>query len=359
MRTIAALIGLIFVATIIVAQDAVQPSTHLVNPICDWAFSRAVDGAQASPAAPTIAVSPDQRASPDPSVSPEPRHFGSYLDEAVRICASVEDFEGAAALHPEVLGDADPLLFLMDRCTDPTAGLEGYATCGSLKRTLATPAPTPSPTLTVAPTPRPTKRPKAETKPRPTPVTETLPVRPPARSAPPALVALPKRMTFKFPGATQVRYFSVSGRSMAVLTARTKKAAKRFCGKGTLYRPWACVHPSTDFDWDYKIDRGTGACTITRWSTRLRTTVYFPRWTKPSRVPPVVLDWWRTAMRGLAKHESVHVRIFKNYATRLSGQLVGKPCGSAQRIVDRWAKQMEGAQNTFDRREYCATRSCR
>ena len=37
------------------------------------------------------------------------------------------EFTAASGLYPEVLGETDPIAFLMARCGDPTAGLDAYA----------------------------------------------------------------------------------------------------------------------------------------------------------------------------------------------------------------------------------------
>ena len=149
MPIIIAILILVLTATVVNGQDAASPSPLPVNPVCDWAFSQAVQRAQVSPA-PALPTP-----TPGPSASPGPSDGGlldggfvdrAFLDDAVRLCAGVEDWEAAAALHPEALGATDPLEFLAERCADPTAGLEVYSTCVSLTRALATPPPTPVPT---------------------------------------------------------------------------------------------------------------------------------------------------------------------------------------------------------------------
>ncbi len=151
MPIIIAIIILVLTATVVNGQDAASPSPLPVNPVCDWAFSQAVRRAQVSPAPAAPIVTPGPSASPG-LVDGGPIESGlivirAFLDDAVRLCAGVADWEAAAALHPEALGSTDPLEFLAERCADPTAGLEVYATCVSLTRALATPPPTPVPSL--------------------------------------------------------------------------------------------------------------------------------------------------------------------------------------------------------------------
>lgn len=154
-RIVAALIGLVFSATVVSGQDVVEPSPPRINPICDWAFSRAAERALAS-APPTVA--PDA----GPSASPGPAGDVTLLDDTIRLCAGIEDWEAGAALHPEVLRETDPRSFLASRCSNTTAGLDAYATCVSLRLALATPQPTPEPTAEPDPEPSPTARPGAK-----------------------------------------------------------------------------------------------------------------------------------------------------------------------------------------------------
>ena len=154
MPIIIAIIILVLTASVVTGQDAASPSPRSVNPVCDWAFTQAIERVQVSP----VPVVPDVPVgSPGPSASPGPTDPGlldsglivdrAFLDDAVRLCAGVADWEAAAALHPEALGATDPLDFLAERCADTTAGLAVYATCVSLTRALATPPPTPVPSL--------------------------------------------------------------------------------------------------------------------------------------------------------------------------------------------------------------------
>jgi hypothetical protein len=159
MRVIGVLIALILTAAVVSAQDAVEPTPHPVYPLCDAAFSRAAIGVSASPG-PSPALEPALE--PAPSASPQPVPDMSILDDALRTCSSLDEFLAGAALYPEVLGEADVVVFVAARCGDPDAGLAQYATCASLQRALATPEPTPTPAVTPSPvpTPRPTMEPR-------------------------------------------------------------------------------------------------------------------------------------------------------------------------------------------------------
>ena len=155
MPIIIAIIILVLTATVVNGQDAASPSPRPVNPVCDWAFTQAMRRVLVSPAPVVPIVTPEPSASPGPIddglIDSGPIVDRAFLDDAVRLCAGVEDWEAAAALHPEALGATDPLEFLAERCADPTAGLGVYATCVSLTRALATPPPTPVPSPTASP----------------------------------------------------------------------------------------------------------------------------------------------------------------------------------------------------------------
>ena len=153
MRVTITLIALVLAASIVSGQDALAPTPRPVYPLCEIAFSLAASRASASPDPSAIVVGTE------PLASPLPLGASPFLDDAIRRCASVEEFGAAAALYPQVLGEADSLQFLLARCADPLGGLDEYAVCASLVRALATPAPTPTATPTPSPTPEPTARP--------------------------------------------------------------------------------------------------------------------------------------------------------------------------------------------------------
>ncbi len=161
MRITITLIALVLAASIVSGQAAVAPTPRPVYPLCEISFSLAAQRAFASPDPSAIVIEPDALA------SPLPLGASSFLDDAIRRCASVEEFSAAAALYPQVLGDTDPLEFLLTRCEDPLGGLDLYAVCASLVRALATPAPTPTATPIPSPTPQPTAQPATGSKQKP------------------------------------------------------------------------------------------------------------------------------------------------------------------------------------------------
>ncbi len=161
MRVTITLIALVFAASIVSGQDALAPTPRPVYPLCEISFSLAAQRASASPDPSAIFVEPG------PLASPLPLGASPFLDDAIRRCASVEEFSAAAALYPQVLGETDPVQFLLARCADPLGGLGVYAVCASLVRALATPSPAPTATPIPSPTPEPTARPATGSKQKP------------------------------------------------------------------------------------------------------------------------------------------------------------------------------------------------
>lgn len=153
MRTISMLIGLIFSVTVIVAQEAVEPTPHLVNPICDYYFAQAsaairddLSGREASTDPRPELPAESTPTEPGTIASPPPLASQSFLDDAIRSCSGLEDFAGASAAHPDVLGSVDPIDFLVARCHEPGTELARYAPCVWMERALATPTPEPTAT---------------------------------------------------------------------------------------------------------------------------------------------------------------------------------------------------------------------
>jgi predicted secreted Zn-dependent protease len=253
------------------------------------------------------------------------------VDEAIRTCSSFDEWMRESAAYPEALEGQDPEAVLAMRCADPTAGLGRYATCDSLDRALATPSPTLRPTRP----PKPTRVPAGRSEPdaRPTPAD--------------GLVPLPRDMSFEVHGATRIDWFEVSGSTWLALYTRTVKRASAICALDA----FACVQYRPQVRPSLRVDPATGACTIDAVATSYTAVVYLPRWTRPSRVHRELIAWWRQVMKHAAWHEGRHIAILESYLTDARRMLVGRPCASASRIIARWARLLEVAQDAFDRRD--------
>ena len=342
MRSLIALVCFIFTATVVVAQDAVQPSPHPVNPICDWAFSQAVQLAQADPDAGVASTSPNASASPQ-AVRDE-----THLDDAVRMCSGIEDWEAGAALHPEALQGADPMQFLIDRCADPSAGLDVYSTCVSLVHALATPSPSPTPTPRPTPTPNPTPTPRPTKRPAAT-------ERPTPRSTPQEVARPRTEMTrvpnssASVPGATRVHYFPARGSNPSQVTRSAVTGAANYCRS---HRAFACVQTVLRFRVRDSFSPFTGSCYITSAKPALVTVAHMPRWVAPSRVPKAWVWWWRKDIARVAWHEAQHIKIAKQAMARFPRMVVGRPCSSYARYYRNWSRALDRAQDAFDQRDY-------
>lgn len=331
-----------------------SPPPPVVNPICEQAFRLAEQriGAAAEETAaagdPAAADDADDEAADDEAAvsTPGTEELPSdRLDDAVRACASLDDWRAAAQLHPDALGGIDPLAHLLDRCLDAEAGLDAYATCRSLALALATPDPEPTPTAAPEATPKPSATPKPTARPsgqRGTPIGSAIDLEPGADG----LVQLPKRLTAKVPGASRVRYFRVGGRSAAALVQQTLRRARKHCGS---HRALACVN----LRWQVQTTQDTSAssCAIGGVSWTLDSTVYLPRWSRPDRVDPDLVRWWRKVLRQSARHEAQHIRIQRRHLRELKDRMVGKSCSATDRMLERLAKRSGREQAAFDRKE--------
>ena len=95
----------------------------------------------------------------------------------------------------------------------------------------------------------------------------------------------------------------------------------------------------------------TGSCTITGVRITLSATPQMPRWTKPAKVYPALLTWWRSVVKHIAWHEGQHIEIQKSWIKTLHKRIVGGSCSKVQATMNKWAKQVDKAQDAFDRRD--------
>lgn len=325
------LVVLFMTATAVAAQESDAPSQPDVNWLCDNAFVQA----ELDLAAGTLDADP----ATDPTSSPSTDRDPSFLDGAIRACASVADFTAGAALHPVLVGDIDPIAWLGERCRAPD--LAEYSTCVSLLHALATPPPSPRPTPVPTATPPPTQRP-TRTRPKAT-------SRPPPTGSSRGGVKVPA-VRAKVPGVTRIHYFEVSGSTWNQLNRSTGKRTSQLCRN---HAARACLETRiTGIQPRYAIDPGSGSCTITGVDATLVTIAHMPRWTAPRRVARDLAWVWRKSIKRTGWHEAQHAKIAKQHFRRLPGMLRGKPCAKFGRITQRWWKRLTRAQDRFDRRDY-------
>jgi predicted secreted Zn-dependent protease len=319
MRLPASLLALAVAAAAVVSgQSEVAPSGAPVNPICAIALRVA---AQAALPEPTPVGIPE----PGASVGLEPAASGSTtdaarleaLDQAVRACASIEDWDAAAALYPEAFAGGEPRAVLAERCADPSAGLSAYATCRSFARSLVTPPPTEAPTAG----------------PGSSPGTST---------AGGALVDLPLIRTH-VPGASRVRPFEISGQTPEELMADMLAQSAAHCGA----HAFACTEVSPGVR-PRLVLRGD-QCRVASVRIDLRTTVHAPRWTSPRRVPAELVAWYRLVNAYIERHEGRHISITKSELAKLRRRVVGRQCSRVVPAMQRFNAAVWRGHERLDR----------
>ena len=184
---------------------------------------------------------------------------------------------------------------------------------------------------TIDPTAKPTPRPTPRPKPTPTPK--------------PGTVALPE-ISAKVSGASTISYYSISGTSTAALYRQMVKKGSTHCDEEAL----ACVRLSTAWV-PHTASNVSGTCTVASLTTTLRSNVWLPRWTAPSHVSPRLVAWWRKVIAHIAWHEGRHIKIQKDWITILKKRVAGHSCASTRKIVAKWARDAEKAQQAFDRQD--------
>jgi len=162
-------------------------------------------------------------------------------------------------------------------------------------------------------------------------------------------------------GAKMV-YYPVKGVRASVLIeswAKTSSLAK-YCGK--INYSWYTGDPQTlscaDFSADphmsYLQNPWTGACVVTNVSFSTRYVVPIAKWTGPAVVPRGLVPWWKATQELVAKHEAGHFAIDRKWLPILRSRLVGTSCSSGQSIVNRWSKQLNAAQEAYDKKQYAS-----
>ncbi len=186
--------------------------------------------------------------------------------------------------------------------------------------------------LAPLPTPKPT--------PRPTPT-----------PAPPKVADI--KATF-FGSGVKTSKYKVSG--------NTPSEISRSIAKHGPFSDWiggraaALTKPSPKYRFHFEVD-GYGACRIVAESKPAITisyTIVLARWTAPSGTSSTTIRWWNADIRATAKHEKVHVDIYRSAAKRLNTALASSTCANAQRRLNTIMKDARRKNCEFDMAEYGA-----
>jgi predicted secreted Zn-dependent protease/ribosomal protein L40E len=215
----------------------------------------------------------------------------------------------------------------------PTVGTPAAAATSSPSPiAAATASPSPAPRATPRPSARPTSRPTPRSTPPPGPDTVSLPT-----------------FAAKVPGATTIRFYSVVGDSPNDLARSMLAHGPDHCG---VSHAVACVTPRYSRYAVSGIESpATGSCTLTTVRITAAYTVWLPRWTKPARVYPELVAWWKKVLAHLAWHEAHHIGIENARLPNLRDRLLGAPCSRGPAIIKAWAASLDKAQAAFDAKD--------
>ncbi len=174
----------------------------------------------------------------------------------------------------------------------------------------------------------------------------------------PDLVPLPD-FTVGIRGVRSV-YYGVKGDRASVLIDRwaATSTKEKYCGR--IEYSWytgsgqtaSCIKSSSSVRWSYRADPWTGSCTVTGVKVRWSMTMPIAKWTGPSLVPRTLVPWWKATQRYVRDHEAVHVAINRKWSAMLPDRVVGRSCADARAIVRKWGRQLNAAQEGFDRKDY-------
>ena len=80
--------------------------------------------------------------------------------------------------------------------------------------------------------------------------------------------------------------------------------------------------------------------------------VTLPRWSPASGASPSTIQWWNGELLDIARHEKVHVDLYKAAAKRLNSTLASSTCANARRRLDAVWKAVERKNCEYDMKEY-------
>ena len=168
----------------------------------------------------------------------------------------------------------------------------------------------------------------------------------------PKMVSVPK-LTIRISGA-KIHYFTVKGGTAGALEELVQARSGRDCGAVdyTWYtgdaRPLACA----EYRFGYRYTYTSSACWVS--GVSLSQTVFFPQWTTSRKVPAALLTWWRKWISVVKKHEAGHVAISRKWLGTLRSRMVGIGCSRMRTVFARTIRQVEAAQEAYDKVQYAA-----
>ena len=163
----------------------------------------------------------------------------------------------------------------------------------------------------------------------------------------------------KLKGARMV-YYSVKGTSASQLADDWAELSskKKYCGK--IDYEWhsgsrqttSCLKLKWSATTTERTNTATGSCVVVGVDIKPRFTMPIARWTGPALVPRVLVDWWKDTQRYVRDHEAGHLKVDRAWFKKLRARLDGAACSKVDGIYKKWSKQLEAAQEAYDKREY-------
>ena len=152
----------------------------------------------------------------------------------------------------------------------------------------------------------------------------------------------------------------MKGTSASQLMARWAKSSskEKYCGRVdyTWYRgsgeTLSCIKSSWRPQYDYVANPWTGQCVVTGVTMNWSMSMPIARWSGPDLVPHDLVTWWKARQRSVRDHEARHVAIYRQWIPKLRDRVVGASCADASSVMKRWSRQVNAAQEAFDKREY-------
>jgi len=100
---------------------------------------------------------------------------------------------------------------------------------------------------------------------------------------------------------------------------------------------------------------GYGGCAIViekKPAIKITYTIILPRWKAGDSTPASTITWWNGHIRGIAKHEKVHVDLYRAAAKKLNSVLASSSCSNATKRLNRVWAEVNRKQCEFDMKEY-------
>ena len=166
-----------------------------------------------------------------------------------------------------------------------------------------------------------------------------------------ALVALPK-LTVKIRFVTSIRYYGIGGRNPGEIAQSIRDNGPP--GDHPAFSGHQDIMATTTPDYTKLGVAQTfsgGTCKVTAVTGKATYKVTLPRLTSPSKLPKVLLAWWKVWVEHTRWHEEQHILISQRWIGTLKKRVVGQACSKATSIIAKWTRDMYAAQLAFDRKD--------